>query len=167
MKTPGIFIAVFAVYCICALCIGMGSATDFATLTVNHKNTLYAGPGHRLSPETIISNIEHEGVNVSDVKTAFRNGDNATVTTWLKTNRTAHSVVMRTGTGIPGAGLTNATWQQQIISHFRQKCVELTNATQTIRDGETGRGIAGRNLTCRTITGRITARLQCNKSLRN
>ena len=135
MKTPGIFIAVFAVYCICALCIGVSSATDVTTSTVNHNSTFYAGPGHRLSPETIIANHEHKGVNASAVKPALRNGDNATAMTWLESHRTTHPAGI--GAGRPGFDLTNATQQQQIISRLEKDGVDATEFKTDLQNGKT------------------------------
>ena len=133
MKTPGIFIAVFAVYCICALCIGVSSATDVTTSTVNHNSTFYAGPGHRLSPETIIANHEHKGVNASAVKPALRNGDNATAMTWLDSHSTTHPVGI--GTGRPGFDLTNSTQQQQIITRLEKNGVNVTEFKTDLLNG--------------------------------
>ena len=135
MKTPGIFIAVFAVYCICALCIGMSSAIDVTTSTVNHNSTFYAGPGHRLSPETIIANHEHKGVNASAVKPALRNGDNATAMTWLESHRTTHPAGI--GAGRPGFDLTNATQQQQIITRLEKNGVDVTELRTDFLNGNT------------------------------
>jgi len=133
MKTPGIFIAVFAVYCICALCIGVSSATDVTTSTVNHNSTFYAGPGHRLSPETIIANHEHKGVNASAVKPALRNGDNATAMTWLESHRTTHPAGI--GTGRPGFDLTNSTQQQQIITRLEKNGINVTEFKTDLLNG--------------------------------
>jgi hypothetical protein len=166
MKTPGIFIVVFAVYCICALCIGMSSAADVTAFTVNPNSMFSTGPVHPLSPKTVIATPEHEGINVSKVKIALPEGDNASTPAWLKENRTKCPVVMRAGTGRPGSDLTNATLQQQVISRLREKCVGLTNTTQTIRDGETGRDIAGRNLMYRTTTDPISSRVNGQKCSR-
>jgi hypothetical protein len=124
MKTPGIFIAVFAVYCICALCIGMSSAADVTTSSANHNSTFYAGPGHRLSPETINVNHEHNGVKLSEVKTALRDRDNAAVMTRPGSHCAAHPAVM--GAGRPGFDLTNATRQQQVISRLEKDNVDVT-----------------------------------------
>ena len=133
MKTPGIFIAVLAVYCICALCIGMSSATDVTTSTAHHNSTFYVGPGHRLSPETIIANHEHKDVNESVVKTALRNGDNATAMTWLESHRAAHPSVM--GAGRPGFDLTNSTRQQQIITRLEKDGVDVTELRTDLQNG--------------------------------
>jgi len=135
MKTPGIFIAVFAVYCICALCIGMSSAADVTTSSANHNSTFYAGPGHRLSPETIIVNHEHNGVNVSEVKTARRDGDNATVMTRLGSHRVAHAAVM--GAGRPRIDLPNVTRQQQIITRLEKDGVDVTELRTDLQNGNT------------------------------
>lgn len=131
MKTPGIFIAVFAVYCICALCIGMSSAVD-ATTSASHNSTFYAGPGHRLSP-TIIANHEHKGVNVSAVKPALRNGDNATAMTWLESHRTTHPAGI--GAERPGFDLTNSTQQQQIITRLEKNGVDITEFKTDLLNG--------------------------------
>ena len=135
MKTPGIFIAVFAVYCICALCIGMCSAADVTTSSANHNGTFYAGPGHRLSPEMIIVNHEHNGVKLSEVKTALRDGDNATVMTRPGSHRAAHTAAM--GAGRPGVNLTNATRQQQIITRLEKDGVDVTELRADLQNGNT------------------------------
>jgi len=135
MKTPGIFIAVFAVYCICALCIGMSSAADVPASSANHNSTFYAGPGHRLSPEMINVNHEHNGVNVSEVKTALRDGDNATVMTRLGSHHLADPAAM--GAGRPGVDLTNTTRQQQIITRLEKDGLDVTELRADLRNGNT------------------------------
>lgn len=180
MKTPGVFIAVFGVYCICALCIGMSSAADITMSTANHNSTFNAGPGHRLSPETIIANHEHKGVNASVVKTALRNGNNATVMTWLESHRAAHPAVIKSGR--VGFDLTNSTQQQQIITRLEKNGVNVTDFKTDLLNGNTdaaktwlenyfqthkpamgaGAGKAGFDLTNSTQQQQIITRLEKN-----
>jgi len=47
--------------------------------------------------QTLISTIEQEGVDVSQVKTALQNGDTATVKAWLDSHRPAHNDSMPAG----------------------------------------------------------------------
>ena len=93
MKTPGIFIAVFAVYCICALCIGISSAADVTTATAHHNSTFNACPGHQSTvmgvgagrpgvdltnatqQQQVISRLENDGVDVTEFKTDLLNGN--------------------------------------------------------------------------------------------
>ncbi|MCX6688098.1 MAG: hypothetical protein NTZ39_00105 [Methanoregula sp.] len=133
MKTPGIFIAVLGVYCICALFIGMSSAADITMSTANHNSTFNAGPGHRLSPATIIANHEHKGVNASVVKPALRNGNNATVITWFESYRAAHPAVIGLGKG--GFDLTNSTQQQQIITRLEKNGINVTDFKTDLLNG--------------------------------
>ena len=87
------FVGVLAVLSILALVIGTAGA-DSTTPAVN-SNDYQAHWGANVNIthlQTFITHLQQQGITVpSDVTTALSNGDTATVMTWLKANRPAHS----------------------------------------------------------------------------
>jgi hypothetical protein len=47
--------------------------------------------------QQVITNLEQKGVDVTALKTAFQNGDTATVKAWLDSHRQAHNDSMPAG----------------------------------------------------------------------
>ncbi len=152
-KTPGIFIAVFAVYCICALCIGMSSAIDVTTSTAHQNRTFNAGPGHQsiamgqgagrpgfdltnsTQQQQIITRLEKDGINVTEFKTDLQNGKPDAAKTWLENYFQTHKPAMGQGAGRPGFDLTNSTQQQQIITRLEKDGINVTEFKTDLLNG--------------------------------
>jgi len=95
MKTPGIYYGVIAAFCVLTLCIGMVNAADMAQSATNCTGRHGFGHGHPPSPNEMITHLEQQGVDVTQVKTALQNGDTATVKTWFDAYREAHKGQMK------------------------------------------------------------------------
>jgi hypothetical protein len=137
MKTPGVFIAVLAMYCICALCIGISSAADTRADTAHHNSTFSAGPGHWLSPDAGNVSFPQKNFNESAVKPAPRHMDNSTGAQCPGNFPPAHPVMNGTGNIRQGPDLTNVTQQQQIISRLEKDGVDVTELTSDFQNGNT------------------------------
>jgi hypothetical protein len=96
MKTPIIYTVTFAVCCIVALVIGTASAA--AMTHQGSRNDLLYKAG-LFGPEKVIGQLERQGVNVTEVKTALQNGETNTVREWLQAYRKAHTDEMMNGPG--------------------------------------------------------------------
>ncbi len=79
MKTPGIYIGALAVFCIAALLIGTASAAAMTQQgSGNNQKDNTGQSGH----VQMIERLKHQGVNVTEIKTAMRNGDIKTMKEW-------------------------------------------------------------------------------------
>jgi hypothetical protein len=87
MKTPGIYIAAIATYCIFALVIGTASA---AAMTQQGSGNNLRNTAGLFGPEKIIERLEQQGVDVTVAKTALQNSDTNAVKEWLQSYREAH-----------------------------------------------------------------------------
>ena len=77
MKTPGIYYGLIAAFCVLTLCIGMANATDLTHSATNCTGRPGFGHGHPPSPNEMITHLEQQGVDVTQVKSALQNGDTA------------------------------------------------------------------------------------------
>ena len=87
MKTPGIYIAAIATYCVFALVIGTASA---AAITQQGSGNNIRDTAGLFGPEKMIERLEQQGVDVTEAKTALQNGDTTAVKEWLQAYREAH-----------------------------------------------------------------------------
>ena len=98
-------------------------------------------PGFDLTNTTeqqqILSRLEQQGVDVSELKTALQNGNTAAAKTWLENNSETHRMEMGKGIGRPGFDLTNTTEQQQILSRLEQQGVDVTELKTALQNGNT------------------------------
>ena len=95
MKTPGIYYGLIAAFCVLIFCIGMVNAMDLTQSATNCTGRPSFVHGHPPSPDEMITHLEQQGVDVTEVKTALRNGDTATVKAWFDTYRNAHKDQMK------------------------------------------------------------------------
>ncbi|MGD1004695.1 MAG: hypothetical protein ABR887_04670 [Methanoregulaceae archaeon] len=126
------FVGVLAVLSILALVIGTAGAdsTTPATTPAVNSNDYQAHWGANVNIthlQTFITHLQQQGITVpSDVTTALSNGDTATVMTWLKANRPAHSDAK-----------LNATQLQTIITHLQQQGVTVpSDVTTALQNGD-------------------------------
>jgi hypothetical protein len=87
MKTPGIYIAAIATYCVFALVFGTAGA---AAMTQQGSGNNLRDTAGLFGPEKMIERLEQQGVDVTEVKTALQNGDTNAVKEWLQACREAH-----------------------------------------------------------------------------
>ena len=137
MKTPGIYYGVIAAFCVLTLCIGMVNAMDLTQSATNCTGRPGFGHGHPPSPNEMITHLEQQGVDVTQVRTALQNGDTATVKTWFENYFQAHKPQMMNRPEYPRFDLTNVTRQQQVITKLEQQGVDVTEAKTALQNGDT------------------------------
>jgi hypothetical protein len=137
MKTPGVFVALLAMYCIFAFCIGMSSAVDAGASTANHNSTFNIGPGHHLPPETGNLSLSQKNCTMTAGKSFPKNISNMTGVQHPDNLPPAHLEMNGTHNNRPGFDLTNATQQQQIISHLEKDGVDVTELRSDLQSGNT------------------------------
>ncbi len=141
MKAPRIYYGALAVFCVIALCIGFASAAD--TTQATHTSTHGKGTGHpgfdltnTTVQQQIIARYEQQGVDVTALKTAFQNGDNAAVKSWFEAHRPARP--QSANQGHPKAfDITNATVQQEILARFEKQGVDTSGLQTAFQNGDT------------------------------
>jgi SOS response regulatory protein OraA/RecX len=136
MDTQGFIAGPLSVLCILGLVMGTASA---AAITAT-DSTINPGTGtvhHHLSPEAIISSLEQKGVDVSRVKTALQNGDEAAVKAWLENYFQTHKPDVAQGSGHQRFDLTNANQQQKIITKLEERGVDVTEVQADLQNGDT------------------------------
>ena len=137
MKTPGYIYGAFAAFCVLTFVVGMVSAVDATPYVSNCTGGNAFGHGNPPSPEMLISHLEQEGVDVTEVKTALANGNTDAVTTWLENYRTSHPMERGNGAMRCQQDLSNATQQQQIVTRLEQEGVDVTELKTLLQDGNT------------------------------
>ncbi len=129
MKTPGIYYGLIAAFCVLTLCIVMVNATDVTQPATNCIGMRGLGHGHLPTADEMITRLEQQGVDVTEVKTALQNGDTATVKAWFDTYRNAHKDQMMNSTSRPGP--------EKIIERLEQQGVDVTEVKTALRNGDT------------------------------
>jgi hypothetical protein len=108
MKTPGIYYGAIAAFCVIGILVGFAGAADVAAPQKNSTGMHNFGHGQLPLPEKIITRLEQQGVDVSEVRSALQNGDTGTVKSWLDAYREEHKGDMkpahRMGNITPGRG---------------------------------------------------------------
>jgi len=137
MKTPSYIYGAFAAFCVLTFVIGMVSAVDATPYVSNSTGGNAFGHGTPPSTEMLISHLEQIGVDVTEVKTAFANGNTDAVTTWLENYRTTHPMEQCNGTMKGQLDLSNVTQQQQIITRLEQEGVDVTELKTLLQNGNT------------------------------
>jgi len=97
MKTPGIYYGLIAAFCVLTLCIVMVNATDVTQSATECTGMRGLGHGHLPTADEMITHLEQQGVDVTEVKTLLGNGDTEAVKAWLDAYRDAHKDQMRPG----------------------------------------------------------------------
>ena len=95
MKTPGIYYGLIAAFCVLTLFIGIVTAADLTQSATNCTGRLGFGHGNPPSPNEMITHLEQQGVDVTEVKTLLQNGDTDAVKAWLDAYREAHKGQMK------------------------------------------------------------------------
>jgi hypothetical protein len=132
MNTQGFVAGPLSVLCVIALVMGTASAALIAT-TGSTPNT-EARPAHQHpSPEFIISHLEQQGVDVTEVKAALQDGDTDAVQAWLE----AHRPEKPEGSGRSPPDLTNPTSQEKIITRLEERGVDVTEVKTALQNGDT------------------------------
>ncbi len=137
MKTPGYIYGAFAAFCVLTFVVGIVSAVDATPYVSNSTGGNAFGHGNPPSPEMLISHLEQEGVDVTEVKTALANGNTDAVTTWLENYRTSHPMERGNGTMRCQQDLSTATQQQQLITRLEQEGVDVTELKTLLQSGNT------------------------------
>ena len=135
MDTQRFVVGPLSALCIVALVMGTASA---AIMTAGGTSDTDTGPvHHHLTPESIISELEQQGVDVTEVKTLLQNGDTDAVKAWLDNYFQSNKPAMPDGSGHSPPDLTNATQQQEIITRLEEKGVDVTEAEAELESGDT------------------------------
>ncbi|OPY35363.1 MAG: hypothetical protein A4E35_02426 [Methanoregula sp. PtaU1.Bin051] len=87
--------------------------------------------------QEMINRFEQEGVDVTELKTAFASGDREAVKAWLDVNRKEPGPGCPGGTGCPEFDLTDATKQQEMISRFEEKGTDVSGLKAAFASGNT------------------------------
>jgi DNA-binding transcriptional MerR regulator len=135
MNTQGFVAGPLSVLCIVALVMGTASAAVItATGSTSDKGAI---PAHlHPSPGSIISHLQQQGVDVTEVKTALQNGDTEAVNAWLEAYFQAHRPERPEGSGRSPPDLTSSTRQQDIITRLEAEGVDVTEAKTALQNGD-------------------------------
>ena len=87
--------------------------------------------------QQILTRLEKQGVDVTELKTALQNGNTDAAKTWLENYFETHRMEMGKGIGRPGFDLTNTTEQQQILSRLEQQGVDVSELKTALQNGNT------------------------------
>ena len=139
MKTPRMYYGALAVFCVIALCIGFASAAG--TTQATHAGTHGKGimhPALDLTNTTIqqqiITRFEHQGVDVTALQTAFRNGDTTTAQSWLEAHRPVQTRSANPGPS-KGFDITNTNVQQSILARYAKQGVDTSGLAAAFQSG--------------------------------
>ncbi|MGA2933920.1 MAG: hypothetical protein ABSD81_02045 [Methanomicrobiales archaeon] len=132
MDTQRFVAGPLSILCIIGLVMGTASA---AVITSTDTGT--GAAHHHLSPDAIISALEQKGVDVSGVKTALQNGDEAAVKAWLENYFQTHKPEIAQGSGRQRFDLTNANQQQETITKLEERGVDVTEVKADLQKGDT------------------------------
>jgi hypothetical protein len=139
MKTPRIYYGALAAFCVVALCIGFASAAGSAQATYN--STHGTGTGHQALDLTnatvqqqIISQYEHQGVDVTALKAAFQSGDTAAAKSLISVHRPVRPESGNKSLS-KGFDLTNTTLQQEILARYTKQGIDTTGLTAAFQSG--------------------------------
>jgi hypothetical protein len=139
MKTPRMYYGALAVFCVIALCIGFASAagTTQATNAGTHgKGIMHPAPDltNTTVQQQLITRYEQQGVDVTALQTAFRNGDTAAAKSWLEAHRPAQTRFANRGPA-KGFDITNTTIQQQILARYAKQGVDTSGLAAAFQSG--------------------------------
>jgi nucleoside diphosphate kinase len=87
--------------------------------------------------QEMITRLEERGVDVTEVKAALQNGDTAAMKLWFDNYFQNHRPELDPDTAHPRPDLTDTTRQQQIITRFEEKGVDVTEAEAEFESGDT------------------------------
>jgi len=139
MKTPRMYYGALAVFCVIALCIGFASAagTTQATNAGTHgKGIMHPAPEltNTTVQQQLITRYEQQGVDVTALQTAFRNGDTAAAKSWLEAHRPAAPGFAKGSFG-KAPDMTNTTVQQEILARYAKQGVDTTGLAAAFQSG--------------------------------
>jgi hypothetical protein len=136
MDTQRFVAGPLSVLCILALVMGTASAAVIAAS--DGTSNPDAGPvHHHLSPEDLISSLEEQGVDVTEVKTLLQDGDSEAVKAWLENYLQAHRPAMAAGPGHPPPDATDPPRQEKIIARLEDAGVDVSEARADLKAGDT------------------------------
>ena len=89
--------------------------------------------------QQLVTRLEQEGVDVTELKTALQNGNTDAAQTWLDSYMQAHrpSRGMVMGNGRHGMDLSNSTQQQQLVTRLEQEGVDVTELKTALQNSNT------------------------------
>jgi hypothetical protein len=132
MDTQGFVAGPLSALCIFALVMGTASA---AVITAADSDS---GPVHQHpSPESIITTLAQQGVDVTEAKTALQNGDSDAIRAWLEAYFQAHRPVRPEGSGRSPPDLSDPTQEQQMIDRLEKQGADVTGVEADLRNGNT------------------------------
>jgi DNA-binding transcriptional MerR regulator len=117
-----------SVLCILALVMGTASAATGSTSNPDTRPVR-----HHLSPEIIISQLEQQGVDVTEVRTLLGSGNTEAVKEWLE----AHRPAMPEGAPRSPPDLTDPPQQEKIIARLEEQGVDVTEVRNLLGSGNT------------------------------
>jgi hypothetical protein len=133
MKTPIIYIGAFAVCCIVALVIGTASA---AAMTQQGNCTDLRHKAGQFGAEKVIEQLEHQGIDVTEVKTALQNRDTDTVKEWLQAYREAHPDERMKGPGMgPNPGEANGERMLLMLDNLKAQGYDVSAIRTAVESG--------------------------------
>ena len=128
MKTPGIYYGLIAAFCVLTLCIGMVNAIDVTQTATNCTGRPGFGHGHPPSPNEMITHLEQQGVDVTEVKTALQKGDAASVQAWHNNHRVAHKDEMAKSAGRFGP--------DKVIGRLEKLGIDVTTVRNALQNSD-------------------------------
>ena len=128
MKTPGIYYGAIAAFCVISILVGFAGAADTAVPVKNGAGIHGFGHGQPPSMEAMIDHLEQQGVDVTEVITALRNGDDEAVKAWLDAYREAHKGEMQAREDRPGP--------EKFIERLEQQGVDVTEVKTALQNGD-------------------------------
>jgi len=90
MKTPRIIVWALIAYCVFVLVIGMARADAVIPPLMCGTGPEGTSSGHGPLPQAMIDRLEHQGVDVTEVKAASQKGDTGAVNAWLQSYFKTH-----------------------------------------------------------------------------
>jgi hypothetical protein len=112
----------------------MGTASAVVITAAGSTSNIDARPVHpHPSPESIISSLEQQGVDVTEVKTALQDGDTEAVQAWLE----AHRPERPEGACRSPPDLTDPVQEQKIIDRLEEQGVDVSEVETDLENGDT------------------------------
>jgi type IV pilus biogenesis protein CpaD/CtpE len=135
MDTQRFVVGPLSALCIVALVMGTASA---AIMTAGGTSNPDTGPvHHHLTPESILSELEQQGVDVTEVKTLLQNGDTDAVKAWLENYFQSNKPAMPDGSARAPPDLTDPTQHEKFISRLEDQGVDVTEVKTLLQNGDT------------------------------
>jgi len=128
MRTPGIYYGAIAAFCVIGILVGFAGAADVAAPQKNCTGMHNFGHGQLPSPEDMITHIEQQGVDISEVRTALQNGDNEAVKSWLDAYREENKGDMQAREDRPGP--------EKFIERLEQQGVDVSEVRTALQNGD-------------------------------